>query len=333
MPHRWDPIAPPVAELVTPVRVDPSGQAGPTPKQMRGPRWRITSAGLAVPAEVGDDLVEQRILEASARTGSSAVVTGWAALRLHGGNFFDGLARDGRSRLAVPIAANGERLTGPGVVRDQIPPDEVVEVHGIRCTTVERALYDEMQRIGEVREMAVAVGAACAARLTSVRRMRLYATTRRWYRDVRLVKEAVELSVERCRSPQEDRFRLIWELDAQWGRPLINRTVVDLEGRFVATPDLLDPVRGVIGEYAGADHRDIDRHESDVERLADVRDVGLECVEVVGRTIRDPRRVVIRMEQAAQRARPAPRLWRLSRDAGPSLDELLEQRDAARVVE
>ena len=36
-------------------------------------------------------------------------------------------------------------------------------IHGIRCTTVERALYYEMQRIGEVREMAVAVGLACAA--------------------------------------------------------------------------------------------------------------------------------------------------------------------------
>lgn len=312
MPHRWDPVAPPVHGLVRPVPVDPSGQQGPTRKQLRGPRWRVTSAGLAVPAHVTDDLVEQRIVEASARSAGAAAVTGWAALRLHRGNFFDGLARDGRTRLPVPIAANGERLSGPGVVRDRIPDDEIVVIDGIRCSTVERALYDEMQRIGEVREMAVAVGAACAAQLTSVNRMRLYAATRRWYRDVRLVKEAVELAAEGCRSPQEDRFRLIWELDARWGRPLINRTILDLEGRFVAMPDLFDPVRGVIGEYAGADHRDIDRHEADIERLADVRRVGLECVEVVGRTIRDPRRVVVRMEEAAGRVVHGPRLWRLA---------------------
>lgn len=279
MPHRWDPIAPPVAGLVVPVRFDPTGLAGPTRGQARGPGWRITSPGLAVPASVTDGLVEQRIVEAHARAGPGAVVTGWAALRLHGGNFFDGLARDGVTHLPVPIAANGERLASDArtsVVRDLVPPDEVVVIHGIRCAKVERALYDEMQRIGEVREMAVAAGAAYAAQLTSIKRMRIYASTRRWYRDVRLVKEAIEMSVEGCRSPQEDRFRQVWEFDARWGRPLINRTILDNDGRFVAIPDLFDPVRGVVGEYAGADHRDIDRHEADVDRAADVRRVGLE---------------------------------------------------------
>jgi hypothetical protein len=332
MAHRWDPFAPPVTGLVVPVPFDPTGQHGPTRKQARGPGWRITSRGLAVPATVGDELVEQRIVEAHARAGDRAVVTGWAALRLHGGNFFDGLARDGRTRLPVPIAANGERLgSGHGavVVEDRVPDDEVVVIHGIRCARVERALYDELQRIGEVREMAVAVGAACAAQLTSVRRMRLYASTRRWYRDVRLVKEAVEMSVEDCRSPQEDRFRQVWEYDALWGRPLINRTVLDLDGRFVAIPDLLDPVRGVIGEYAGADHRDIDRHEADVDRLAGVRRVGLECVEVVARTLSDPRRVIARMEEAADRAGGGPRLWTVAPRTTPTLDEILDRRDAA----
>jgi hypothetical protein len=327
MPHRWDPIAPPVSALVVPSRLDPTGQAGPTPKEARGPRWRKTSPGLYVPVEVSDDSVEQRIVEAHARTGPDAVITGWAALRLHGGNFFDGLARDGRTRLPVPVAANGERLSGPGVVRDRVPDDEVVVLHDIRCARPERALYDEMQRIGEVREMAVAVGAACAAQLTSIKRMRRYAATRRWYRDVRLVKEAVELSVEDCRSPQEDRFRQLWELDAGWGRPLINRTVLDSDGRFVAIPDLLDPVRGVVGEYAGADHRDIDRHEADVDREADVRGVGLEYVEVVGRTLREPRRVVARMEEAATRAVALDRCWQLAPRTAPSLDEILDRRD------
>jgi hypothetical protein len=202
--HRWDPIAPPVSGLVAPKRIDPTGRAGPTRGQARGPCWRITSPGLVVPSEVDDDLVEQRILEAYARGGDRAVVTGWAALRLHGGGF-DGLQRDGTTRLPVPVAANGDRLRsrdGIVVVEDRIPPDELVLVHAIRCARVERALFDEMRRIGAVREMAVAVGAACAARLTSVKRMRLYAATRRWYRDVRMVREAVEMAVEGCRSPR-----------------------------------------------------------------------------------------------------------------------------------
>ncbi len=306
MPHRWDPVAPPVTDLVTPVRI---GGAGPTPKQARGPSWRRTSPGLYVPAHVSDELVEQRIVEAAARGG---VVTGWAALRLHGGGFFDGLARDGRTRLPVPIAACGSRTRGGegiAVVEDRIPPDDVTLVHGIRCARVERALFDEMRRIGEVREMAVAIGAACAAGLTTVPRMRTHTATRRWYRDVCLCREAVELAVPGCRSPQEDRFRLLWELDAGWGRPLVNATVVDLDGRFVAVPDLLDVRRGVVGEYAGAHHRDIDRHAEDIAREADLRDVGLEYVEVVGRDLHHRERGVRRMEAAAARAVSLERRW------------------------
>ncbi len=215
------------------------------------------------------------------------------------------------------------------MVEDRIPPDEVVIVHGMPCARIERALYDEMQRIGEVREMAVAAGATYAARLTSVKRMRLYAATRRWYRDVRTVKEAVEMSCEGCRSPQEDRFRIVWEYTSGWGRPLRNRTILDLDGRFIATPDLLDPIRGVVGEYAGADHRDIDRHGIDIEREADLRAVGLEYVEVVARDLRDPARVVRRMEQALARAVHLERRWRIGPAPRPTLDEILDRRDAA----
>lgn len=316
MPHRWDPIAPPVTGLVPPVR---AGGAGPTRKQARGPGWRRTSPGLYVPRHVSDDVVEQRITEASARGG---VVSGWAALRLHGGGFFDGLARDGTTRLPVPLAADGQRLAsgfGAVVVADRIPPDEVTVAHGIRCAIVERALFDEMRRIGEVREAAVAIGAACAARLTTVARMRTYTSTRRWYRDVRMAREAVELAVEDCRSPQEDRFRILWECDAGWGRPLINRAVLDQRGRLVAVPDLLDVKRGVVGEYAGADHRDIDRHEEDIAREAALRAVGLEYVEVVGRDLRNRERVIRRMAEAAERAVHLVRRWQVveTREVAP----------------
>lgn len=331
MPHQWDPVAAPVTGLVRPVRVDPRGVTGPTRKQARGRTWRRIAAGLVVPGSVTDDVVEQRIVEQAGRSRGRAVVTGWAALRLHGANFCDGLARDGSTRLRVPIAANGERLESTSdclVIRDVVPDDEVVMVQGLRCAVVERALYDEMQRHGrDLREMAVAVGAVCAARLTSIRRMRAYADTRRWYRDVRTVREALDLAVEQCRSPQEDRFRQVWEYDAGWGRPLLNRDVLDLEDRWIAKPDLLDLDRGVVGEYAGAGHRDIDQHESDIAREADLRGVGLEYVEVVGRDLRDEERVRRRMAEAEERARLLKRRWQLGPPPSQTLDEILDARD------
>jgi hypothetical protein len=172
-----------------------------------------------------------------------------------------------------------------------------------------------MRRQPGVRERAVAADMAFAARLTSLHVMRTYCPTRRWYRDVRIVTAALDLADEHSRSPQESRFRMVWEYDAGWGRPLCNRSVLDQAGRLIGVPDLLDPMRGVVGEYAGADHRDIDRHEHDIAREADFRAVGLEYVEVVGRDLRNADLVVGRMREAEARAGLLPQTWVL----GPHL--------------
>src|SRR5215207_7110100 len=100
MREPWSAVAPRV-RVARPVRIDPAGRTGPTRGAARGPRWRRTAEGLYVPAAVDDALVEQRIVEQGARL-HGGVVTGWAALRLLGGGYFDGLARHGRTRLPVP---------------------------------------------------------------------------------------------------------------------------------------------------------------------------------------------------------------------------------------
>lgn len=335
MPHHWDPFAAPVAGLVWPSGIDASGCTGPTRGQSQGPRWRRTSPGQFVATSVSDALVEQRILEAYAGAGPDAVVTGWASLRLQGGGYFDGVAGDGLTRLPVPIAANGQRLKsreGVLVSRFLVPADEIVVVHGIRCATVERALYDEMRRLRGPRGRAVAVDMACAAQLTSINRMRRYVATRRWYRDCRVLQPSLDLADERCRSPQEAWFRMIWELDAGWGRPLCNREVFHEKGWLIGVPDLLDPHRGIVGEFAGADHRDIDRHESDIAREADFRAVGLEYVEVVGRDLRRRWLVVNRLHQAETRTGLLPQTWVLGPPPRP-LDDILDARDRDGSVE
>ena len=329
-------FAAPVEGLVWPVRADPSGKSGPTRGQARGSGWRCTSRGLFVPVDVTGELVEQRILEAYAGGGAGAVITGWASLRLQGGGYFDGLAPDGRTPLSIPIAANGGRVRArPGVLvsRFTVPPDETVVVHGIRCASIERSLFDELRRLRGVRERTVAVDMACAAQLTSILRMRRYLYVRRWYRDVRVVQPSLDLADERSWSPQESWFRMIWEVDAGWGRPLCNREVLGPTGRLVGKPDLLDPRRGIVGEFAGEHHRDKDQHASDVAREADFRAVGLEFVEVVGRDVRNRRVVVKRLHEAEARTGLLPQTWALGPEPKPTLDELLDRRDATGSVE
>lgn len=158
-----------------------------------------------------------------------------------------------------------------------------------------------------------------AAGITSLRRLR-GALPRRW-------DAALDLADEHSASPQETRFRLVWQLDAGWARPLVNHDVLDEHGRFLGRPDLLDPDRGIVGEYAGAVHRDRARHRRDVRREDLFRRAGLEYVEVVGDDLHDPVLVVERMGAAAARAGRLPRRWRLGPAPAP-LDDALDHRDA-----
>lgn len=327
----WDPIAPPVPKLWTPVRIDPTGVTGPTKGQAEGPHWRRTSPGRFVRTTVSDTLVEQRIIEAYAGSGPTAVVTGWAGLRLLGAGFSDGLAADGTTRLDVPVAVNGGHARGrPGVVtiRYRVPDDEVTLVHGIRCAVPERSLLDQVRLVaqlgGDDWDQIAEVDMACASQLTSIRRMARYRWTRYWYRDIRTLDQILPRCVEDARSPREVGFRKVWTQDAGWPTPLCNRTVTDFDGAVIGMPDLFDAVRAVAGEYAGGGHRRKHQHDSDLSRAAAFRRVGIEIVEVTNNVAR-PDRVVAWMREAEERALLLPRRWQLPPSSGPTLDEILDR--------
>ena len=166
----FHPRCPPPAALIRPVRVDPDGVSGPSRGTAAGPRWRTSSHGLVVPADV-PLTVEQRILEAAVRLPAGGLVTGWAALRLAGAAWFDGLARDGRTPLPVPVLLpHARRSRGPGVLDERtrrLRPDPL-ERHGIPCAPSEVALLHELRRAGTPRLAGVAVDMALAARVVDL---------------------------------------------------------------------------------------------------------------------------------------------------------------------
>ncbi len=339
--HRWHPRCRPPDDLVAPVPVDPSGRAGPTPAEARGPRWRRTTPGLFVPSWVRDDVPEQRILEQAARLPvPDSGVTAWAACRMHGAAFFDGLSHGGRTRMPVPLAlgAKAQLRPWPGsrLLRARLTWEEVEVVAGVSCTVPRRALFDAMRTAPTLVEAVVAMDMMAAAEVVSIAQMREYAGTHPAWTGVPQVRKALDLADEASRSPAETRMRLIWVRDAQLPPPLVNQPIWTRGGQLLGIADLLDPVSGTVGEFDGADHREAARHTRDVAREQAMREVGLEYFTVTGNDLSHPHRVAARMHNTRARARwlsDAAREWTTVPPPGwrsaPSLDERLARRAEA----
>jgi hypothetical protein len=290
-----------------------------------------------VPEATARTPVEQRILEKSVQLGEHGAVTGWAALRLAGAAYFDGLLPDGRTPVPVPLAVGRRegRRTHPGTVLSYEPllEAETYVVLGIRATRPTRALYDEMRRVRDWRESAVAMDMAAAAELVSIRRMAAYLSTHRSWRRSSLVEQALPCCSELSRSPAESRLRLVWEVDAGLPRPLVNCDVFGPDRRRICIADLFDPKAGLVVEYDGAEHRKAARHTRDVAREERCRAVGLEYCKVTALDMKDIASLARRMRATRGRARFAPegaRRWTLTPPPGwhvpVSLDELLDRR-------
>lgn len=335
MSDEFDPACTPPPGLVLPVRIDASGRTGPTRGQVRSRAWVSTGSGHHRTADAVAS-VEQRILDVAVRLGPAGAVTGWAALRLLGAAFFDGLARGGLTPLPVPLRTPDRHLrpgSGVSVVRGAVAPG-ATSVAGVAVVAAEQALLDHVRTEQVDRELVVALDMAFAAGLTSVRRLAAFVDTRTGARGVRRLRRALALAHEQSRSPGEPRLRLIWVLDAGRPLPLANRPVFDLAGNHLGTPDLLDPDAGVVGEYNGSIHRRAAAARRDAERDDLFRRHGLEAFSVVGSDVHDVPRVVERIEATYARATWVPaaeRLWTLTPPPGwaapPSLDERLDHAD------
>lgn len=314
MAHRWDPRAPHPGPLVLPVPIDSSGVEGPTRRQAAGRYWRRTTPRLYVPADVSDEKVEQRILEQSCTLPPVGAVTGWAACRLHGANFCDGLDRDGRTRLRVPLNV-GPRgfLPRSSEVRpvfrrlDDVDRETRFEIPTVSAV---RATYDAVLLAPDLTEAVVAIDVMCAAELASLQLLHAYADGQRYRK--RKFDAALARASEHSRSPNEVRLRILAEDRAGLPPLLVNCPVHDLAGRLLGIADLLDLEAGMVIEFHGADHRAAVRQTADVRKEEALRRVGLEVTGVTGIDLADESLVISRLSEARSRARflpPQERRW------------------------
>ncbi|KQT93977.1 hypothetical protein ASG49_03275 [Marmoricola sp. Leaf446] len=311
MSDHFRPVADPPTGLVVPRRPDPSGRTGPTPGQARGPGFRRTTPGFHVPAGTPTS-VEQRILEQAQRLPPGGAVGGWASLRLHGAAYFDGVGRRGDRPvpLVLPPGRTLHPFPGGRAVRASATPAVVVQ-YGVPCTDPYAALLWELGQPTDATAALVAVDMALAAGV--VRHDRLRSLT--WDDLPRTRRSealgAIQAADPRSLSPRETWLRWVWTDVADLGRPRCNWMVLGPDGRHLATPDLLDPVRGVAADYDGAAHRGAARHRRDERRKEALLTVGLEHVTVVGQGPGDESEVAGRLLAAADRAarRHEPRLW------------------------
>ncbi len=306
--HRWTPKVEHVPPLIQPVRVDPTGQRGPTRAEAaRGRYWRRTTRGYYVPVDTRTDLPEQHILEQSVRLPAGAAVTGWAGCRLFGANFFDGLAPDGQTALPVSLALGPQRnlKTTPHTRLRfaAFAPDEVTTRYGVPVLSRERCAWDAAREAASrslgLAEIVVVFDMVLAAELTSGQRLRTYAATHPVSGRLR---EALSLTSEHSRSPNESRLRVMWEVDAGLPRPLVNAPIFDAHGRLLGIADLFDQSSGLVVEFDGADHRGWKRHTADVAKDEALRQVGLEVTRVTGADLRTPDLVIERLVRARDRA-------------------------------
>lgn len=276
--------------VTIPVPIDPSGSRGPTKRQAASDDWRRTSRGFYVPSHVEPSPL-QRVAEVAVLLRSDRIaVTGWAALAWRGDPWASGRRADG-SLTPVDLTSTHALLKPQPAFRlsqERADPREFEVVDGLRVTTAPAAVCFAVRHATSLDAAVEVLDMAYLADLVTPEEVGEWAQAHPWQRRRPRVAAALELADENAWSPQEVHLRLAW-LRATGRRPLTNRPVFDSSGRRVATPDLLDPMTGVAGEYDGDVHLTRAGRRRDLGREQALRAVGLEPFTVVAGDLRDGR--------------------------------------------
>ncbi len=291
--------------LFAPVRRDPTGREGPTAWAASTSDWRGSSRGFFVPSTVVQS-VEQRILEAAAVLPfDHGGVTGWAALRWLGGSWFNGVGVGGAERPVVLVTGGDHIRPQPGIAisHERLDPEDLIAIDGIRLTNAVRSAWFEMRYADNPRTAALALSLAAYSDLVSIEELAGFAAVHPGWTGAPKCREAIALAEENIWSPKELEVTHVWSLDAGLPRLLCNAPLFDLQGRFFATPDLLDVEAGLAIDYNGEHHAQLGTRMRDTGRDEAFRRHDIETLTILGPHLLDRPSLMTRMHEARGRAR------------------------------
>lgn len=288
--------------------MDAAGVTGPTRGQAQGSNWVRTSHGLYVPAWADRERPEQRIVQAAAVLPEYGAVTGWAALRWCGGHWFDGLAPDG-SRAPVTLAVSSHDIrpqSGIAVSAEGLDPRHIITIDGVRITAPAYSVLFEMRHARSFRDAVRVMDMAAYNDLASIKEVGELLAVVGPRTGVPQARNGLSLSNENAWSPREVDLRMVWVIDADFPPPLCNVPIFDRRGNHIGTPDIFDPVAGVVGEYDGALHLEGAQRTRDVRREERFRSRFLEYFVMLAGDANDLSSLLARMTGARARAKFLP---------------------------
>lgn len=292
-----------------------------SPWQARVASSRSPLHGVLVDGELVADDPDGRVAHVLPLLTEHSVLTGWAAARRHGVTMLDGRSRGGRPldvAVASPEAGQHRHRAGVRGTRSLVLPHEQTVVRGVRCATLERAVYDELRTCRSlddavaVLDMAVSTVVDQPSR-TTIDAVRGVLREHAGERGVVLARRAVRHASTRSAGPWESRTRVVAH-DAGARHLCVNVPVFDAWGNLLGVAHLVDARTGLVIEVDGAHARELEAHTFDHLREEGFERAGCTVVHATPHDHEERERTVWRIRRAlwdAERSRR--RAWTLER--------------------
>lgn len=170
--------------------------------------------------------------------------------------------------VTIPGAAHPIRRAGVSVRRRDLPPGDVVEVHGLPVTSPGRTFADLAAHHSLPR--LVAVGDDFLRRRLCTRAdMAAVIAHLDGQRGVRTARRALEILDPRAESPRESLTRALI-IEAGLPAPTPQVEIYDSGGRFIARGDLVYEDLRIVIEYDGYHHLTLERQRYDARRRGEL---------------------------------------------------------------